>query len=254
MRHTLTRFRTNQQREQGFTLVEVAVVLPMMIFITLGLVSLLVALVIGIAAPTKRNALVNSSGNVLESVNRDVTSSSGFLASVPFGFSDSNNADYTSPPANTEVLIIKGYNQTKEPTDTTGTQTLPAFKGTPPCSATTNSDKSNIASIITIYFVKGSTIWRRVLTETSPGATCNTPLLITQTCPPGGSCTNEDTPIVKGSITEFKLIYYTDAATDTVATNKIYAKSVLLSIKGSVVNGNDTTTYSSNLRISRISD
>ncbi len=128
---------------------------------------------------------------MFESVNQDVTSGSVFSTSVPVGFSDPNSADYSSPPANTEVLIIKGYNQIKDPTDTTGTKILPAFKGAAPCSGTTNTSSTNIASTVIIYFVKNGTIWRRILTETSPGTICATPLLITQTCPPGGSCTTK---------------------------------------------------------------
>ncbi len=238
---------------KGFTIVEVAVVAPLMIVVVVALIGLLVALVNGIAVPTKQNSLVNDGKNVFEAASSDIKNSSSFLASLPSGFSDPNSSSYASPPPNTEVLRIQGYNQTADPTDTTGTKVLPAFKGTAPCNSTA-FEVSNVVAIAEIYFVKDGTLWRRVLTDPTPGSTCNTPLLIQQTCPPGSSCDNEDTAIAKGNVTEFSVVYYVNTTDTTVASDKTTAKSVLMTIKGSTPNASGVATYTSSLRISRISD
>ncbi len=243
---------STRSSQGGFTLPEVAIVVPMMILIVIALMGLLIAMVNDIAGPTKQSSLADSSDKVFDSIGSDVTNSSSFLSAVGAGFSDSNSSSYGSPPADTDVLIIQSYNQTKDPTDTTGTKTLPAFKGISPC-ATTSINKDNVVPIVIIYFVKDSVLWRRVLTATAPGSTCNTPLLIQQSCPSGGGCTNEDLPLTKATVTEFKVTYYSTVDSDTVAIDKSLAQSVLVSVKNSTPSGGSNAVNTSVVRLSRLS-
>lgn len=238
------------KNQGGFTLVEIAIVVPLMIILVIGLIGLLIALVNGIALPTKQNVLVNSGENVFDAASKDIKNGSGFVATVPATFSDTNASDYASPPSGTQVLMVKGYNQVIDSADTTGTKTLPAFKGaTAPCAVS----KDNIATILSVYFVNNGTLWRRVLTESTPGATCGTPL-IKQSCAPTELCSIKDTPISKDSVTDFTLTYFTTTDGTVTTPDPTMAKSVQLSIKGSTKSGGHDANFASTIRVGLVSD
>lgn len=240
--------------QRGFTLVEVAVVAPVMILIALAIVAILIALVSGTVGPNARSILIQQGQKAFDSMESDVNNSSGLLSTltVPANFTDNAASDYSSPPSGTTVLRIQTYDQIQNPNDSSGTKVIPAFKDTSPCSNTTVLDSNNIVPIVVVYFVKNNTLYRRTLTDTTTPATCGTKLAKSTGC---GSCTSEDIALIRAdSITKFEVTYYDSVTLDSNPSSIASAssKSAKITIASSLEAGGDTIKYTANLRVARL--
>lgn len=243
---------TNKQR--GFTLVEIAIITPIMILVAISIVAVLIALVTSTVRPNARSIIMQQEEKALDSIEGDVNNSSAILSStLPSNFSDSNIADYNFPPAGTTVLRVQTYDQIINPNDTTGTKVIPAFKDGSACSNMTNLNSTNILPIVVVYYVKNEVLYRRTLTDnTSPApAICGTKLA-KQTCL---TCSSEDLALVRADkLTSFDIIYYTGINNDIVTADPTIAKSAMISITASLEAGGDTVEHTTSLRVARLNN
>lgn len=243
MRRILTR------NQSGFTLVEVAIMAPIMILVVLGILTILIALVSSTTLPNARGVIMQDQQKAFDNIESDINNSTSLLSTPPTNFTDSASNDYASPPANTTVLIIQMFNQIANPNDTTGTKSIPAFEGSSPCTNATSLEKNNIAPIVIIYFVKDNSLYRRTLVDNSP-ATCGAKLA-KQTCL--SSCSSKDLQLVNSSsVTNFGVIYYSDAQNDIVTADPTLAKSAKITITATLDAAGQTATYTAKIRVVRL--
>ncbi len=255
MQHT----STNKQR--GFTLVEVAIVAPIMILVAISIVAILITLVSSTVRPNAQSLIMQQEEKALESIESDInnsyvyinsTSSSGFLSSLPSSFTDSAASDYSSPPSGTMVVGLQTFNQIIDSTDSSRTKVLPAFKDAASCSNTTDLSPNNIAPVVVIYYVKDNTLYRRTLVDTTNPSTCGAKLA-KQSCL--SSCAAEDTALVRvDSLTAFSIVYYTGITNDIVTTDPTLAKSAKITITAALNAGGDSVEYTSSLRAARLNN
>lgn len=246
MRHMLIK-----NRQAGFTLVEVAIVAPLMILIAISILAVLITLVTSTVTPNARGIMMIEQQKAMDSLQKDIGNSTTLLApaALPSGFSDSASSDYSSPPTGTVVLKAQTFNQTTDTNDTTGTKILPAFKGSSPCTNLTSLEASNIAPIVAVYFVKDSILYRRTLVDDTL-ATCATKLA-KQTCI--SSCTSKDLQLISTSkVKKFDIIYYTSLTSDTVTTAPASAKSAKITITSTLDAAGQTNEYTSVARIIKL--
>lgn len=245
MRHTLT------NNQKGFTLVEVAVVAPLMILVALSIVAILITLVSSTVAPNAKAILMQQQEKAFDTLENDINNSSGLISTLPANFSDSMSNDYASPPSGTTVLRVKGYDQIKNPGDTSGTKVIPAFKDTGTCSNITDLSASNIAPTVVIYFVKNNILYRRTLVEDVASATCGAKLARETGCAQA-SCT-QDVQLVQGdSIQAFTITYYTTVTGSTTTADPTAAKSARITITSSINAGGDSIQYTASVRAARL--
>ena len=241
----------NNQR--GFTLVEIAVIAPMMILIALAIVAVLVTLVSSTVAPNAKGLLMQQQERAFDAIENDINNSSALISSLPANFSDSVASDYASPPTGTIVLRIQGYDQIQNPNDTTGTKVIPAFKDTAACSNITDLNATNIAPVVVIYFVRNNTLYRRTLIEDVASSTCGTKLAKETGCS-SGSCT-PDIQLVQGdSIKTFSVTYYTTITGNVTTSDPTAAKSAKITITSTLDAGGDTIEYTANIRAARLNN
>lgn len=244
---------TSTSKQRGFTLVEIAVVTPIMILVAISIIAVLITLVSSTVRPNAKSILMQQQEKALDSIESDVNNSSIILSTLPSNFSDSNSVDYASPPAGTTVLRVQTYDQIVNPNDTSGTKVIPAFKDSAACSNITDLNATNILPIVTIYYVKNEVLYRRTLIDnTSPApAICGTKLA-KQTCL---TCTPEDLALVRADqISGFAVTYYTGINNDVVTTDPTLAKSATISITASLEAGGDTVENTTSLRVARLNN
>lgn len=253
--------RMSISKQRGFTLIEVAVVAPIMILVALSIIAILIILVSSTVQPNARSLIMQQEEKALEVIESDInnsyvyissTTSSGFLSALPSNFSDGAASDYSSPPSGTTTLALQTFNQIIDSTDSSRTKVLPAFKGTSSCSNTTDLSASNIAPIVVVYYVKNNTLYRRTLVDTTNPSTCGTKLA-KQSCL--SSCAAEDVALVQvDALSVFSVVYYTGITNDTVTTDPTAAKSAKVTITAASDAGGDSVQYTSSLRAARLNN
>ncbi len=267
----------NKNSQRGFTLVEVAVVVPMIIIIVVGILAMLILLVGNNVIQGSRSGLVNNTRAAFTNIEKDVDNSSSFIPSVlsNVNFKDNNEPGLTgtyktngtlasgSPSINLNSLFIQSYNQIVDPNDSSGTKIIPAFKGTAPCSGAAIAQSSNIVPIVVIYFVNNGTLYRRTIIDRTTPAACGT-VLVKQACPAGISggtpaCAVQDVALL-ANVSQFKVDYYQNAsdATAMLAYDPIptpttidNAKAILVTISSSTSANGTNVSHSSFLRMTR---
>ncbi len=267
---------TKSQNERGFTLVEVAVVVPMIVIIVIGILAMLITLVQSNVAQTTRSNLVYQTRLALGDVEKDVDSSTLFLPStLPSAtYSDFNepglsgtyktNGTLSGGAASTNLntLFIQGYNQILDPQDATRTKIIAAFKGTPPCSGSAVTQTSNIVPISVLYFVNNGTLYRRTIIDKTNPTTCGTKL-IKQACPTGSdlntpACATKDV-VLLNSVSQFKIDYYLNAGDASPMNAYIaspsptidQAKAISITITSATGASGKSVSHTAGLRVAR---
>lgn len=248
-------------KQRGFTLIEVAIVAPIMILVAISIVAILIVLVSSTVRPNAQSLIMQQEEKAFESIESDInnsyvyissTSSYGFLSSLPSNFTDTAASDYSSPPSGTTVIRLQTFNQIIDSNDSSKTKVLPAFKDTGSCSNITDLSSSNIAPIVVIYYVRDNTLYRRTLVDNTNPSTCGTKLA-KQSCL--SSCAAEDSALVRvDSLKTFSIEYYTGITNDTVTTDPTLAKSAKVTITAASDAGGDSVEYTSSLRAARLNN
>ena len=262
-RHTKNTF----SRKSGFTLVELVIVV----------------IILGVLFPVLSTLFVNTYHDVYISDNKVKTStaimqaldymtdtvqtSSSFQTGVSSPFTDAYGANnlgssgaqawtYKGTSSTNRVLITKNY-ATSINTLNTGRQ--PVFENTPDFNCTTQMYYQPQLTYTVIYFVNNSTLYRRLLTDTTTSLCAGNSQQQKQTCPPyiasgswDSSCQAND-EVLMTNVSGFSVDYYqissggtstqidpTYASTDpTVLSAADYAN---VTLTASVRSGGATTT------------
>lgn len=234
----------------GFTLVEILVIAPIVI-LAIGAFVALIITITGDVLRTKGSAdLVYTTQDTLDRIEQDAVRAVEFRATSytpqsPNGMGasttdfDGGNA-FTIGGSSPARLIIRS--------PTTNTQPLSSsrqlvFKNSPDC-----TDPTVPYTVDIIYFVKNSSLWRRILvgTTASAGASCTAPWQ-TATCSPGYTstvCKAEDTELVT-NLTSATVEYFDETGT-TIPSASSTAVAVKVTLQtANTVAGRDSTNTSS---------
>lgn len=243
--------RLSISKQRGFTLVELAVVAPLMIVIAMAIVSILILLVSATVGPNAQSSLMQQSEKALDIIEGDINNSTAFVSSsLPANFSDSHSSDYASPPANTTVMRVHGFDQILNPSESSGTKVIPAFKDSVNCNNVTNLNSTNIVQIVALYYVNNNTLYRRTLVDGSNPSACGTKLAKTS-CLSG--CSSKDLELLRADqITKFELVYYTTITGSVVTTDPTQAKSAQITISSELDAGGETQKYTATFRAARL--
>ena len=245
---------------RGFTIVELMVVVVVVGLLSAVIFGPLSNLYSAFFSAQQKIVQTTDTQNALNSIEHEIAIASGFYAanSVADPMGPNNNADgvqwrwdgsNSGGGASSRVLITGSYaTSILENLDTTGARTL--IYSSPGCITPVVNNK--------IYFVKNGSLYRRTLKN--PGSTCSS-MAQRQTCAAGvtnAACAGTDAKIVSG-VTNFTINYYqTPSDSNTIANQYTdtsvpsSAGTVVVSLSTRVGNGNNATTSSASLRITRL--
>ncbi len=215
----------NTGRRQGFTLVEMAVVAPMVI-LTIGIIITVIVNITGNVLVTRYSSKMMY--DVQDSLNRvetDIKLSAGFLAvsqgylTSPQGYDD-DVAAFTNVGDNGPMLILNMVATAGNPSSSTSANIYRA--DAPYSCSSSNVERNSLLTYTVVYFIKDETLWRRAIMPSDYlTAGCDVPWQ-QATCTPGVSgtlCDAEDTEVLQDiSTDDFIIEYYTNAASTTGET------------------------------------
>ena len=212
-------------------MVEMLIVAPILILMIGVFISTMVSLTGDVLSAEKANKLSFNIQDALNRIEQDVKLSKSFLISSstsptspntitltsPQGYDDSTAA-FTNTGANGAMLILYTYTTTRNPLDPT--YDLVYTPDTPYTCDSPLVNRNTPQMMNTIYFIKNSTLWRRVVANAGYATTegCSTPWQKpTCTAGTGGICGTEDTKLIENIQTSGLVINYYESADDTSA-------------------------------------
>lgn len=205
-------------KQAGFTLVEIAVIAPIVLLAIIGILALLINLMGNNLAARTEVAIVHDTNAALNTIEDDIRITSAFIPgkdtdfSDPYGSNGSGAAwDYKGSSATSRVLILRAYATTRSPRDS---QKQPVYINESGCGANIILSNPALTTNI-IYFLQNGSLYRRTLTRTGP-STC-APQFQRQSCPPNLAspntiCKATDALLVSG-VTNFSPSYFASAET-----------------------------------------
>ena len=216
------------KKPQGFTLVEMLIVAPIVILMIGIFISAIVSMTGDVLATRASNNMAYNIQDALNRIQLDVTASGSFLATnnlplaSPQGYNDDavafHNANATTGP----VLILNIYATTSNPLNST--QNTYYMANQPNACGSTQLNLNPPVMLNVVYFVKNNTLWRRTImpgnyktvgcVNGSVGAPWQKP-----SCSPTASgtiCDSKDERLVDDVATGgFSLSYFTNPSTTT---------------------------------------
>lgn len=256
--------QTSQRSRQGFTLVEMLVIAPIVIIVVTGLVAAMVAMVGDALAANSRAASAYDMQDALDRVEQDVRTTINFMGMFNYLESpqgrDGDTAAFNS--SSNGDLILTQQATTKNPYDSTRKLVYYADQ---PANCAGDITTNRTLKVRTVYFLRNGSLWRRVLVDTwntnSPSdldTVCNAPWQ-RDTCPvgstmgaaPAATCNTADEELLQ-NVTEFTPTFYTEGTTTT--SNPLLASSVSIKITTSKSVGGETITQTSTIRAARRND
>jgi Tfp pilus assembly protein PilE len=163
----------NKQTQTGFTLVEMAVVAPIVILVIGTFIYAIITMTGDVMATRAANVLAYNIKDTLSRIEADFKNSNGYLAeslvpTSPQG-SDGSTAKFTtatSGTSNNSPLIIKSYATDKNPLS--ADRNIIYMNNSPNAciSGSTSIPQNTPLTLNTIYFVSSNSLWRRVITPT----------------------------------------------------------------------------------------
>jgi type II secretory pathway pseudopilin PulG len=263
------------RKKRGFTIVEIAVVAPILILVVVAILAALYAIINNMSTQVGRNGSMNDTRAIYKQLESDIEYGLSFYATtLPSTLSDVNTPvngkDYKyhgtlsdgTTSSNLNTLFIQSYNQTKSSDAALAGAAVPVTWGACP-TTTLRVDAATGVPIAIIYYVNNGILYRRTVvhndTFNNAVAKCGTPR-IRQSCqnPPQTKCTVEDQQLLTG-VTNFIVDYYasyTDAmpinAYDTTPSIPVdQAKSIVLTIKKNNIAAGELVEYQSSMRFNR---
>ncbi|TAH33226.1 hypothetical protein EYC58_01185 [Candidatus Saccharibacteria bacterium] len=205
------------RNQDGFTIIEIGIIVPILIVFLLALFNSLWLL---LQSSSVERTETNSAYDIqaaLSIIEKDVMLSSQFLATTDSGITDAypptsngNTWSYLGENSNVRALILKTYATT---TNTESNERQPIFLDQVGCTAATIY-YNDVLDYNTIYFVKNDTLYRRKIINTS-STTCN-PAYQKQSCPSletlgtgtrSATCQADDEPVAQ-NVSGFTITYY----------------------------------------------
>lgn len=213
----------------GFTLVEMAVIAPIVI-LTIGIFITVIINMSGDVLVTRYSSkMMYDIQDTLNRMETDIKQSAGFLATnsvaitTPQGFNNDTTA-FANVGANGPMLVLNMIATSGNPLASSSGIVYQA--NTPNSCGSPLLDRNTPISYNIVYFVKDGSLWRRVLMPSNYlSVGCNTPWQ-QASCYPGASgaiCAAEDAKVLEGAATSDVTIgYYVSAAStasDAVASD-----------------------------------
>lgn len=264
------KLRRPTTQNQGFTLIEVAIIVPIIILTAIFLFNLLWSILSTSDVDRARLNMIHDRQTAMSIIEKDVALTSRYLTGIDAGLTDnypptSNGGawSYLGDSATSRFLLLRTYSTTENPLSSTR---QPVFVGSGTDCDPANLYFNNVQRYDLIYFVKNNNLYRRHLVNTAT-ATCATQYQKTS-CPSAAdlgaaqhaSCGADDELILK-NVSNFDIQYY-DAKTSTtpldvyaVGADPVLVTSavdVKISITVSTQAGGHGVSTSSSLRISKL--
>lgn len=181
---------------QGFTLIEVLVIVPIFMLVITGLVVYMINLLNANTLSNLTTQAVYDTHAAFDTVESDAKLSKTFLVNIdpnmsdPYGPDgagatwDANNITGSGAPnyAQANVLILRMYATTA---DTHNPNKAPVYINQNGCGAGV-INTNPVLTVNVIYFVQNNNLYRRVLADQTNPSLCNTPYQ-QQTCPSGAT-------------------------------------------------------------------
>ncbi len=218
----------------GFTLVEMLVVAPIVILMIGIFISAIVSMTGDVLATRASSTLAYNIQDALNRIQSDVVLSGSFLATndiditSPQGYDDSIAAfnNVSSNATIGSMLILKTYTTTMNPQNSA--RDIVYMSGQPNACNSTLVNQNQPLTMDTIYFIKNNTLWRRVVSATNYAtAGCINGVVDAPwqkpSCAPtisGTMCPTQDERLVDGITpgSGFCISYYTTPGSSTDGT------------------------------------
>ncbi len=237
---------------QGFTLVEMLVIAPIVIIVITGLVAAMVAMVGDALAANGRATSAYNTQDALDRIEQDVRVSMKFLGTFSFVESpQGRNADTTAFSSSSYGdLILTQQATTASPYSS---ERNLVYYANQPAVCGTDANSNRTLKVRTIYFLKNNSLWRRVLVNNwNLNATADTDTVCASpwqrdTCPEGSTmgatptatCNTMDEELLK-NVTAFTTTYYLgdgSTTTDPLLANSVEVRlTTAQSVSGESVN------------------
>lgn len=232
----------SQNKKNGFTIVEILVVAPIIILVIGTFITVVVNLTGQVLASRESNNIAYNIQDALNRIEQDVKVSNSFLAknnitplTSPQGYND-DTTDFTNISSSLpNALILEEYAIANNP-KSTGRSLI--YLNTPNACNSALLTQNQPMKINIIYFVRNNTLWRRTIMPSNyktAGCDANTPAISPAipwqqpSCEPSKTdsiCESKDVKLVDGisNTAGFNMKYYDnpDSATEnTVVTTDL---------------------------------
>lgn len=225
--------REQQSRHDGFTLVEVLAIAPIILLTISIFIGAIISITGDVLVSRASNTLAYNVQDALNTIEQDIRRSGSFLAqnnvtiTAPQGRND-NTAVFTNVSASDgPSLILNTIGTTTDPT--ASERELIYLIDEPNACASALITQNQVLTLNVVYFVKDNALWRRtLLPQNYQTVGCNGAIpwqRPTCTAPESGSyasgsfCAARDTRILSGVAPgDFTITYHTSAASTSAAT------------------------------------
>jgi len=253
------------RQSQGFTLVEILIIAPIVILIIGAFIGFISSLVGDVLASRDQSTLVYETQAALNRIEQDTRISTQFLTTTgaltaPQG-SDNN---YTGTAAFTNTsnsLLLTTLTTDQNPQN--GNRSLVYYANQPnACGSTQTHNRALLSTVI--YFINGTTLWRRVTippwdqnSTVDANTVCSAPWQ-KNTCSPGyvlSQCQTNDEQILQ-NISNLNVQYFSTAGstTDIGAANAGSAVAMSATITSSKNTAGRTVSTSATIRASKLNN
>lgn len=255
--------KIQQRRDEGFTLIEMLIVAPIVIIMISGFVALMVTMVGDVLSTRDQSSMTFETQDSLDRIEQDTRLTTQFLTtSGVFQSPQGSNNNFTGTTAFTSSnsLIMGGLTTTKNPVDSTRQL---VYYANQPNDCGVQQTYNRIFQGKIMYFVKDGGLWRReVLPDFNTNSTvdantvCNAPWQ-QNTCSPGYGggtrCQTNDTKIMD-NVSSFSVKYYTtpNSTADIGPTQALSASTIEVTINGSKTTAGKPITTSGSIRATKL--
>lgn len=271
------------RRKEGFTVIELLVIAPIVILTIGAFVTVIVAMTGEVLAARSANTTLYNVQDALNRIEQDIKLSSSFLATsgstsnnnfaltTGQGFDDATSIFQNASVSNGTMLILNSIATTANPIATSSAYVY-AIDPLNAC-GTANVIQNKPQSMNIVYFVKSGTLWRRTIMQSNYNNTstgwCNSPWQI-PSCTPGYTatfCKTQDIQLVTGlGTTGFTVQYFNGASAsieNATANNSgtsdanraaalLSATTASVAITSTQTVAGRTVSQSANMRASRL--
>lgn len=264
----------SNQRQAGFTLIEVMVVAPIVLLTIAAFIGIIIALTGQVLVARADNTLAVKNQSALNIIEQDIRLSRSFLSTntfTPISPQGSNDAMLPFQNVATGAQPVLILNVMATSNEQTIRDRKPIYKAnTPFACGHANIAQNQIFYVNVVYFIKDSTLWRRTLAPPLYDVdSCNSSTIRqVPTCNASSStCKARDMELVKGvNPGDFTIQYFSSGGstaelTGAVATGATSAarqtvldgaSSVRVTLRNSDTVAGKTTSYTGALRASRL--
>lgn len=253
----------NSHSSNGFTLIEILVIAPIVLLAIGGFIALMVAMVGDVMVTRDNNRMLYEAQDTLKRVESDVRLSTAFLTTTGTLISpQGSNSNFTGTAAFTNTsntLILNSLVTDKSPTDSS--RELIYFKDQPnACGAT--KIFNNVLYSKVIYFINAGSLWRRTtISPFNTNATTDSQTVCAapwqqDSCSPGyaaSRCKTNDVEVMK-NVSSLGVEYYNSptSTSDIGAANANAAVTIKVTVTGQKTTATKTITVTQSLRATRL--